>query len=460
MSAFSVRRAAAEAPDAPALDLAGEILSYRELAGRVEREARRLAPLLAGRAGALLTPRPTAPSLSRLLALFELGLPVRLMHPRLPPGEREALAGHLPDFENLDRDGADDLPAPGPTPLPATPADDHRPLVIVSTSGSGGRPRGVVLSRGGLRFAVAASGRRLGWQPADRWLLALPLAHVGGLSVLLRCLAARRCMVVPADLSPTTLAGLLGGGRVSLASLVPTQLRQILAADPALEGRPPLRAILLGGAAADPALLTQAALRRLPVLVTYGLSEAGSQVATRLPGTPPDADEGAGPPLPGYELRIGGDGRIQVRSPSLLTGYQPPDPEAPLPDAEGWLTTSDLGRIDERGRLHPLGRADAVLISGGENVCPEQVEATLLAHPAVAECLVFGVEDSTWGQRVAALLVARADPPPPALFEQWLTEHLPAYARPRLLRWVEALPRTAGGKLSRHRARASFQRRD
>ncbi|HHN75207.1 MAG TPA: 2-succinylbenzoate--CoA ligase, partial [Acidobacteria bacterium] len=374
MSVFSVRLAAAEAPDAPALDLDGRILDFRELARRVEGEARRLAPRLAGHEGAWITPRPTRSSLIRLLALIELGLPARLLHPRLPPAERDALIARLPRFVDLDAPAQRDLPLPHPAALPAPPPDDGRPLVIVSTSGSSGPPRGVVLSRMGLRRAVEASARRLGWRRNDRWLLALPLAHVGGLSVLLRCLAARRCVVVPPDTTPATLGRLLAGGRVSLASLVPTQLRRILDAEPALEARAPLRAILLGGAPADPALLARAAARRLPVLVTYGLSEAGSQVTTQLPGTPPDPAQGAGPPLPGYQVRISPEGRIQVRSPSLLSAYRPPDPTAPLPDAEGWLTTSDLGWIDEEGRLHPTGRADALILTGGENVSPEQVE--------------------------------------------------------------------------------------
>ena len=311
--------------------------------------------------------------------------------------------------------------------------------VVLFTSGSTGTARGVVLSRDALIAATEASAAHLGWHDDDRWLLALSMAHAGGLAVVVRCLAARRPLV----LAEGSLADALA--RCTLASLVPTQLAQLLD-DPAWCPPPQLRAILLGGAAAPPSLLAAAAARGVPFLATYGMTESFGQVATA-----PLARAGRPAtllvPLPNVVLEAGtrSDPKpIRVRAPSLARRYLDGEPIAPV------FTTADLGFLDA-GALHVVGRADDMIITGGENVYPQLVEAVLTATPGVRAACAFGVDDDRWGQRVVAALAV--DPTfdlTPAL-ERWHAE-LPPHALPREIATVAALPISPNGKLDRHAA--------
>ncbi|MGN6103620.1 MAG: AMP-binding protein, partial [Kofleriaceae bacterium] len=290
-----------------------------------------------------------------------------------------------------------------------------------------------------LLAAAEASAGHLGWRPGDRWLLALSLAHAGGLAIVVRCLVARRPLVLAGEVTPEAIEG------CTIASLVPTQLAALLD-DPSW--RPTrLRAVLLGGAAAPPSLLAAAAARGVPVLPTYGMTESFGQVAT----APPDR---AGDPeaplvgLPGVELLAGtreAPARIRVRAPMLATCYLDGTPIAPE------LATADLGFV-ERGALHVIGRADDAIISGGENVHPQQVEAVLAATPGVRAACAFGVADVRWGQLVGAAIAVDDAFDLTAAAARWHAA-LPPFARPRELAVVAALPINANGKLDRRAAR-------
>jgi acyl-CoA synthetase (AMP-forming)/AMP-acid ligase II len=208
--------------------------------------------------------------------------------------------------------------------------------------------------------------------------------------------------------------------------------------------------VLLGGATASAALLDAARARQVPVLPTYGMTETCAQVATVPPGLPADPANGCGPPLPGVELRIAG-GRIEVRGPTLFSGYEPPA-GPPFP-ADGWFATRDLGRLDERGFLHVSGRLDELVIVGGENVDPCEVEAALADSPWVAAALAFGVPDPALGEVVGAALVRGAGPKPDDdALAGWLAARLAPFKRPRRLAWVDALPLTPDGKPDRRGA--------
>lgn len=464
---FSVLAAARERPAADALVVDGVAWSYRRLAEEVRAAIARLpADPRLGAAGEAprvgLLARAEAAAVVQLLALVELGLPVVLLHPRASAAERA---------EQLRRAGATTLlgepdegaapPGEGqpalaePEPLP----DDQRWLAVLFTSGSTGAPRAVALSRAAFAAAAAASRAHLALSPGDRWLLALPFAHVGGLSVLLRCLQARATVVLStgsggrsAASSPAVLAEVVARDRVTLLSLVPTQLHRLLAHQPPLPLPSSLRAILLGGAAAAPALLSRAEERGLPVLCTYGLTETCAQVATVRPGTRGLAAAGCGPPLPGVELRITGAGAIAVRTPALLSGYLTEGGLSSPLDPDGFLITGDAGRIDAAGRLHVLGRLDQVIISGGEKVHPQEVEAALSQAPAVAEACACGLPDAEWGQVVAAALVAAAGAPPEPERRAQVDQALQALSplkRPRRLAWLDALPLLPSGKVDR-----------
>jgi O-succinylbenzoic acid--CoA ligase len=314
--------------------------------------------------------------------------------------------------------------------------------LVITTSGSTGLPKGVELSASALRASALASVRRVGAGPGEPWLCVLPAGHVSGLQVVVRALVTGT-EAVHAVFDTGTVAELARelGPHVSL---VPTQLRRLLAAGADLSG---LGTVLLGGAAAEPALLERARRAGLRVVTTYGMSETcGGCVYD-------------GVPLDGVRVRLESDGpgepgRVLLSGPVLLSGYRMPpgagDPGAVEHDGDGvpWLRTNDLGRWEPDGRLAVLGRMDEVVNTGGHKVVPGQVNALLAEHPAVAESVVVGRADPEWGERVSAVVVP-ADPlRPPSLEElrAWVRERLPAYAAPRELEVRERLPLLASGK--------------
>ncbi len=283
---------------------------------------------------------------------------------------------------------------------------------VVFTSGSGGSRQGAVLTGANVAAAVAASRRRIPNGPDDRWLCVLPLAHVGGLSILWRSAAGGGSVVLEQGFDAERCADLMATGRVTIASLVPTQLRRILAVHRGpYEG---LRAVLVGGGPIPSELIERARAAGIPALPTYGMTEACSQVATDDGGDPSTV----GRPLDGMEVRIV-DGRIEIRGPAVFAGYVGEEPRG----AGDWHRTGDLGAVDAEGRLRVLGRADAVIVTGGENVHPARVESVLLGHPAVEDVVVTGRPDPDWGSVVVADVV---------FFGSVDIERIEAYARRRL----------------------------
>jgi o-succinylbenzoate---CoA ligase len=307
--------------------------------------------------------------------------------------------------------------------------------LVVATSGSTGEPKGVLLSHDALRASTEASLARLGCVPGDRWLLALPVHHVAGLQVLAR---ARALGTAPMIVDGGDL-GAVAAAEAEHVSLVPTQLARLLDAGADLAR---FRTILLGGARPDAALLGRAVVAGARVVVSYGLSEScGGCVYD-------------GVPLEGVEVDVPASGPaggpIRLRGRVLCSGYRTADRDRPAADDDGWLTTGDLGRL-VAGRLEVVGRADDVVISGGENVPAAAVAARLRTHPAVADAGVSGREDPEWGQVVVAVVVPRDHAAPPTLDE--LRHHVgavyPAPYAPRRLVVVEELPRDRMGKVTR-----------
>jgi O-succinylbenzoic acid--CoA ligase len=306
--------------------------------------------------------------------------------------------------------------------------------LVVPTSGSTGDPKGVLLSAAALAASAAATERRLGGP--GRWLLALPVTHVAGLQVVLRALRAGS-PPVPAgdDFVASTTA--LGPGR-RYTALVPTQLRRLLAAGPAtLDALRSYAAVLLGGAAPPTGLVTAARDAGVRVVVTYGMSETcGGCVYD-------------GVPLDGVSVELAGGDRIRIGGPVLAGGYRLRPELTRQAFAGGRFVTGDVGRL-AGGRLTVLGRADDVLVTGGEKVAPAEVEGALAEHPAVAEAAVVGVADPEWGQRVVAVVVLRAGAGLTlAEARRHVAERVSAVAAPRELRVVDALPLLPSGKLDR-----------
>jgi len=279
----------------------------------------------------------------------------------------------------------------------------------------------------------------------------LPFAHVGGLSVLLRCLAAGACVVVerlPA--APSAVAELLTRERVTHLSIVPTQLMRWLD-DPAFSCPRSVECVLVGGAPAAPALRQRAAERGIPAAYTYGLTELASQVATLPPDVTRSGPRLALPPLPGVRVKLGEDGRIVLGGPMLMRRYL----GAAAPLEAGLLRTGDVGSLDAAGHVVIDGRIDDIISSGGENVSPTDVESALLSVAEVNTVCVVGRERAEWGREVVALVVARTDVHDVAALERALVAAartlLPAYARPKAIVFAKELPLLPSGKVDRRR---------
>jgi O-succinylbenzoic acid--CoA ligase len=423
--------AADRAPEHPAIETAAEAVAYADLLGRADTAARRLAArgVTAGQRVALVLP-PGVAFAEAFHGCWRLGAVPVPVDPRLTPGERAVRATGAAAIvdQRLDGDEAD-------TPL----LDAHRPdalAAVVHTSGTTTAPRPIGLTFANFGASARGSAAVLGHDAGERWLSALPVAHVGGLSVLVRSAAFATTAILHERFDAAAVAGALRDRDVTMVSLVATMLARLLEAG--LEQPPALRCALLGGGALPPALAEQAAAAGIPVAQTYGLTEACSQVTTSEIGEP----ETAGRPLPGTRVEVSAEGEILVAGPTVAPGAAGED---------GVLRTGDLGALDEAGRLTITGRRADTIVTGGENVAPAEVEAVLATHPAVAEAAVYGRSDPEWGERVVAAVVLR----PGAV---GAVEELRAHCRSALAGfkvpkeiWFtsDGLPRTPSGKLLR-----------
>ncbi len=335
-----------------------------------------------------------------LLGAWDRGDAVLPVDPRLPAPARAALE--------------EALGAGGPV--------EAGDAVVVATSGTTGRPKGVVLTHDALAASAAAVSERLAVDPAaDHWLACLPLSHVGGLGAVTRALLTGTGLTVRPAFDQAVDA--------TLVSLVPTLLDRVDTSR--------YRVVLAGGSA-------DWRHRSPNVVHTYGMTETGGGVVYD------------GLPLDGVEVRAGAGGELAVRGPMLLRCYRDgTDPK----DGDGWLATGDLGLVGDGGAVVVQGRRSDLIITGGENVWPADVEEVLRTHPAVADVAVAGRDDPEWGQRVVAVVVPGAAGPPPDLdgLRSWVKERRPAFAAPRELVLTDRLPRTPGGKLQRDRLLAEGQ---
>jgi O-succinylbenzoic acid--CoA ligase len=440
-----LRSSAQRLPDAPALICGDEVISYAALDAVAQAVASALtrAGVAAGERVALWA-RGTAGTAAAIWGIPRAGAVPVLLGTRLTSAEAAAMA-------RASQARAQWGPGPGlglPRPveegasLPARhqgPPDAHA-RIVVFTSGTSGRARPVVLTGANVAASAAASQARLGNGAGDHWLGVLPLHHVGGLAILWRSAREGGAVVLEERFAAPRAAQLLASGGVAFASLVPTMLRRLLDQHPG--PFPGVRAVLIGGGPSDPDLLARARAAGLPVLATYGLSETASQMATEAPAEAGTRPGSVGRPLDGFEVRVvdeaGGalppetEGRLAVRGAAVSPGYLG---EAERPPG-AWLVTGDLGHLDEEGYLYVAGRADEVIVTGGEKVHPAEVEGVLCRHPGVADAKVFGEPDPEWGERVVAEVV-------PAIGTPFDPVALAAHARARLARykvprrWVE-----------------------
>lgn len=327
--------------------------------------------------------------------------------------------------------------------------------VLVFTSGTTAEPRAVRLPMRALIASAAAVVEAVDLRAGGAWLCSLPFAHVGGIGVVLRCALAGATMVLDDRFDPDGEAEALASDLITHASFVPRMLDRVLDRLDRV-GSPRLRAVMVGGGPSTPELLRRAVSLAIPVVTTWGLSEAGSTVTLHRPGACPDHEGSAGWPLPGLAVRIGdpdasGAGRIEVDGPTLMEGYDAGEPVL----IEGWLRTGDVGRLLPDGRLVVLDRRRDLIVTGGENVAPSRVEAVLGAHPDLDEVAIVGLPDPSWGEQVIA--VVRGHPGRTLDTESlraWAAERLSPAERPQqLVVSAEPLPRSPSGKLLRRRLR-------
>lgn len=369
-------------------------------------------------------------------ACLRLGVALVPISPRAPAAEVERiLADCRPRL--LVREGdVQELPEPA--------AGDQGDAFVLYTSGTTGPPKGVRQTAANHLASALGCQESLGSAEGDRWLLCLSPHHVGGLSILFRSAVLNQPVISLARFDPAAVLAALREERPALVSLVPTMLVQLLREGGADELRR-LKAILIGGAPAPAGLVRSWAEQGLPVCPSYGLTETCSQVAVVPPGRAGELAGASGYAHSGARLEIV-DGEIAVSGPVVSPGYL--NPELERAPRGGRFATGDAGRLDPDGLLWVEGRLDDAIITGGENVQPEEVEAVLRTHPAVADAALVGRPDETWGQVLEALVVP-ARPVQPDELTAFCRERLAPFKVPRKLRFVRSLPRSEGGKLLR-----------
>ena len=280
----------------------------------------------------------------------------------------------------------------------------ERPATIVFTSGSTGVPKAALHTFGNHYHNALGSNINIALRPGHRWLHSLPLYHVGGLSIVFRCLFAGAAIALPQTGTP--LGEAIAGLGATHVSLVSTQLLRLLREDVDPGG---LEAVLMGGGPVSASLVDEAVVRGLPIHTSYGLTEMASQVTTTPTGAPPGELHTSGRVLRGREVSISREGEILVRGKTLFAGYAEGTQLERSLDEDGWFHTGDLGELDENGYLRVEGRKDNLFVSGGENIQPEEIEEALSALPGVEAVVVVPIPDQEFGARPVAFVRMAGD---------------------------------------------------
>lgn len=467
--------------------------TYEELNGEVERTARKLVTLGAtdgnlvgtllrnshhvpfvvhamGRAGATLVPLNIRLQPDEVAwQLADSGVRLLLIDDQTAPLARESCrrAGSNIQLVTVETP-ADGVTSIGEVKESDTPLREWIDLnavhSIVYTSGTTGRPKGAMLTYANHWWNAIGSALNLGTQQDDRWLACMPLFHVGGMAILLRSVIYGISAVIHPAFDEYEVNRAIDDEGITIVSVVATMLQRMLTAH---GGRPypaTFRCALLGGGPAPRPLLEKCAALGVPVVQTYGLTETGSQVATLAPEDALTRLGSAGKALYPNELRIdeggtpaGSPGEIQVRGPVVTSGYAERSEETEQAIRDGWLHTGDHGYLDEDGFLYVLDRRTDLIVTGGENVYPAEVEAVLLAHPDVLEAGVIGIPDVEWGQSVSAVVrTLYGSTVSESELQRFCNEQLAGYKVPRTIKFADTLPRNAAGKLMRRLLREAW----
>lgn len=487
-----LRRRAVVSPQHPAILCGGEDWGFQELDARADAAASRLRELGvapgdrvallaansahfaqavfgAARAGAILVPlnlRLSRPELEWQIADCEPSLLVT-DRPEWLDGEARPQGA---SFGIASLAGVAAAPT-GQGAVPEVMYDADAVQAIIYTSGTSGRPKGAMLTFGNFFWSAFGSMAQLGVHEDDRWLAVLPLFHVGGLSILFRSVINGTTAVIHESFDAQRANRAIDEDGVTVISVVSTMMLRML------EGRadrpfpPSLRCVLLGGGPVPQELVERGLRLGIPLAQTYGLTETASQATTLRLAEIAERAGSAGKPLMPVEVRIeredgslcepGEAGEISVRGPTVAAGYwrRPDDTARAL--RGGWLHSGDAGYLDEDGYLYVIDRRDDLIVTGGENVYPVEVESVLSQHPAVREAGVFALTDPQWGQTVAAAVCLREGLMlTPDALQVFCRERLAGYKAPRRVFFTDELPRTASGKLLRRELRERYSREE
>lgn len=480
-----IERHARFAPRAVALRFEGEEIRYAELAQRVERAAAALAGMGVRRGEPLAWLGMNHPAaLVLLFACARLGAMFAPLNWRLAPPEHARVLADCPpkalfveasfrdharaiggaiaarDIAALERDAGK---------APASAGDEDAPLLLCYTSGSTGAPKGVVLAQKALAWNAVNSSHMHDLTSADRVLTTLPLFHVGGMNIQTTpALHAGASVTLHAKFDPQAALDAIERERITLTVLVPAQLEAMMqlprwkSADLSS-----LRVLSTGSTIVSEAFVRKVSERGIPVIQVYGSTETCPIAAyVRAADALRKAGSAGQPALhcevkvvgeDGAELAAGRDGEILVRGPNVAAGYWNAPAESAQTFRDGWYHSGDLGHFDDEGHLYVVARKKDLIISGGENIYPAEVESVLLDCPAVAEACVVGRPELRWGEAVVAAVVLKpgcrmTEAEALALFQGRIAR----YKHPREVRFMQRLPRSALGKIQKDAVRAAL----
>ncbi|MDO4936852.1 MAG: AMP-binding protein [Sutterellaceae bacterium] len=421
-TAFSIFAAARDCPQGLCVRSPDKDYSFAETAELAKADLEHLQRPRPGRPY-ILTAKADLATLVRIYALLEARVPMLLLSPKLTPIEVKACLDRIEAIE---------------APLPENAA------AVLFTSGTTGRSKPAILTRSALFANAKAVNRHIRLTQDDVWQLSISPARVGGFGVVTRSLARCSAVALAPNYSAKAYLESFVRDRISIASLVPTMLSDMLDTCPDWRTPETLRLVLIGGAACSSRLRQRAQKAHVPIVTTYAMTETASTVAMSRYESRFDPQSSGNVPLDGVELKSA-EGELFVRGPMTMAGYWGASPLL----ANEWLDTGDRARTLPDGSFEILGRVTDTIVSGAEKVYPDEVERALCSIAGIKEALVLGLPDDKWGAIVAALLVAETEPVETVDLIGKLTQNLARYKCPRRIAWVKELPQTLAGKYAR-----------
>lgn len=321
---------------------------------------------------------------------------------------------------------------------------------IMYTSGTTGRPKGVLQTFGNHFYSAVSSALNLGLSSADKWLCVAPIFHISGFSIIMRGLIYGMTVHLVEKFRAEELERILANETVTIMSVVPFMLKKLIQQQNKTNTHynSAFRCMLLGGGTIDRETLEACLQRSIPVVQCYGMTETCSQIVALRSADALLKLGSVGQPLFSTQLKLSKDGEILLKTPALTPGYLNLPDKLPSKMIDGWYRTGDIGHLDKEGYLYIDGRADEMLISGGENIFPQEVEQVYQRYPQINEVAVVGQNDSVWGQVPVAFVVSDRRLSPTKLINYGY-EHLARYKVPQHYIFVSELPKNASGKIRR-----------